>query len=272
MSPSPDDATDKPLVAAPEPPAAPAAANADATVTAESNTAPAADLAPVPSPPPDLKTPRPAQRGEVAEHREAGEGLPRFTAEGSGPPDAGTVEEPLDPFPDQREPPPPHVLLYTVFALLCAGIALWLVLAWSGYKEKYSQQTEGWRLGTIKMLEITLIKDDKKNLACASDRLFGDVHCGFRRDGQPYGTKAEDDPKVLQPFNTVKNELFLAAGLWQAPVLKEPLPSERFTVVCNYHILGVLKAVALRWSPTGTFGPADQSIAVGTLSDCVIPQ
>ena len=34
---------------------------------------------------PDLETPRPAQRGEVAERSEAGEGLPRFMPEGSGP-------------------------------------------------------------------------------------------------------------------------------------------------------------------------------------------
>jgi hypothetical protein len=77
---------------------------------------------------------------------------------------------------------------------------------------------------------------------------------------------------VLQPFNTVKNELFLAAGLWQAPILHEPLPAERFTVVCNYRVLGVLRAVSLRWSLTGNFGPVDQSVAVGTLSDCTIPQ
>ena len=37
----------------------------------------------------DLKLPRPAQRGEVAERSEAGEGLSRFMAEGSGPPPGG---------------------------------------------------------------------------------------------------------------------------------------------------------------------------------------
>jgi serine/threonine-protein kinase len=42
--------------------------------------------------PADLKPPRPAQRGEVAERSEAGEGLPRFMPEGSGPsPGGGTV-------------------------------------------------------------------------------------------------------------------------------------------------------------------------------------
>ena len=71
---------------------------------------------------------------------------------------------------DEREPPPRNVLLYTIFGLLCTGVALWLVFAWIGYKEKYSQQTEGWHLGGTKMMEITLIRDDKKNLVCASDK------------------------------------------------------------------------------------------------------
>ena len=173
---------------------------------------------------------------------------------------------------DEREPLPRNVLLYTVFSLLCIGIALWLVLAWSGYKDKYTQQTEGWRLGSTRMLEITLIREDKKNLACASDKTFGVVRCGYHRDGTPNGPLPENDPHILQPFNTVKNELFLAAGLWQAPVLQGELPKDRFSVVCNYSIVGVLKAVALRWSPTGSFNPVDQSVAVGTLGDCAIPQ
>ena len=37
----------------------------------------------------DLKPPRPAQRGEVAERSEAGEGLSRFMPEGTGPPPGG---------------------------------------------------------------------------------------------------------------------------------------------------------------------------------------
>ena len=168
--------------------------------------------------------------------------------------------------------PPKNLLLYTLSGFLCIGVALWLILAWAGYKEKYSQQTEGWRLGSTKMLEITLIREDKKNLACASEKAFAGVHCGFRSNGQPWGAGPDTDPHVLQPFNTVKNELFLAAGLWQSPILQGTLPVERFTVVCNYHVLGVLKAVSLRWSPTGTFGPVDQSVAVGNLTDCVIPQ
>jgi hypothetical protein len=182
------------------------------------------------------------------------------------------AEEVAAPEGDQKVEPPRNLLLYTLTGFLSIGVALWLILAWSGYKEKYSQQNEGWHLGATKMVEITLIREDKKTLACASDKSFSGVHCGYRQSGQPWGTTQETDPQVLQPFNTVKNELFLAAGLWQSPILHEPLPTERFTVVCNYRVLGVLRAVSLRWSLTGSFGPVDQSVPVGTLSDCTIPQ
>jgi hypothetical protein len=210
----------------------------------------------------------------------APEKAPSDTADTSAVPESAKPVAPEEPVPakgaaasEEREPLPKNVLLYTVFVLLCAGVGLWLVLAWMGYKEKYTQQTEGWRLGSTRMLEVTLIREDKKNLACASDKSFGDVHCGYHRNGTALGPKPEDDPHILQPFNTVKNELFLAAGLWQAKVLQgTALPKDRFTVVCNYHVVGVLKDVALRWSPTGSFNPVDQSVAAGTLSDCVIPQ
>jgi hypothetical protein len=176
------------------------------------------------------------------------------------------------PVPEIKLDPPKNLLLYTLSGFLCIGVALWLILAWAGYKEKYSQQTEGWHLGSTKMLEITLIREDKKNLACASEKTFAGIHCGYHTNSQPWGAGPDTDPNVLQPFNTVKNELFLAAGLWQSPIMAGTLPADRFTVVCNYHVVGVVKAVSLRWSATGSFNPVDQSVAVGKLTDCVIPQ
>ena len=89
------------------------------------------------------------------------------------------------------------------------------------------------------------------------------MHCGYHGIASPAAPTPKLTRTCLQPFNTVKNELFLAAGLWQSPILRGALPTDRFTVVCNYHVIGVLKAVALRWSPTGNFGPVDQSVAVG---------
>ncbi len=187
---------------------------------------------------------------------------------GAEPPPAPAASSPV---PEVKLDPPRSLLLYTVFGFLCIGIALWLVLAWAGYKEKYSQQTEGWHLGSTKMIEVTLVREDKKNLACASDKSFGPVHCGYHANSHPWASP-ETDPNVLQPFNTVKNELFLAAGLWESPILQGSLPTQRFTVVCNYHVVGVLRTVSLRWSATGNFSPVDQSVAVGNLTDCVIPQ
>ena len=164
------------------------------------------------------------------------------------------------------------MLLYTVFGFLCIAIALWLVFSWSGYKNRYSQQNEGWHLGGTKMIEVTLIGEDKKNLACASDREFEGIHCAFHSSGQPWGPGPEHDSNTLQPFNTIKNELFLASGMWFASPLRSELPTSRFTVVCNYHVKGVLKNVSLRWSANASFSPVDQSVAIGDLTDCVIPQ
>jgi hypothetical protein len=259
MSPSPDEATSKTGVPAPDASAPPAAAGATAPTAGEGTPEAAPPVAGESQP----------ETAPAAAVESQPEGAPPIAVE-SKPAAAARPAEP--PEVDDREPLPKHVLLYTVFGLFCIGIGLWLVLAWSGYKEKYTQQTEGWRLGSTKMLEITLIREDRRNLACASDKTFGDVHCGYHKDGSQFGPRPEDSPHILQPFNTVKNELFLAAGLWQAPILQGTLPAERFTVVCNYHVVGVLKAVSLRWSPTGTFNPVDQSVAVGTLSDCTIPQ
>ena len=191
--------------------------------------------------------------------------------EGAGAPQVAAEDAPSPPA-QASDVPPRNLLLYTVFGFLCIGIALWLVLASLGYKEKYSQRTEAWQLGGTRMLEITLIRNDKQNLACASEKTFDGLHCGFHSNSRPWGTHPQADPQTLQPFNTVRNELFLAAGLWQSPILKDTLPQERFTVVCNYHVAGVLRAVSLRWSATGTFSPADQSVTVGKLTDCTIPQ
>jgi hypothetical protein len=66
--------------------------------------------------------------------------------------------------------------------------------------------------------------------------------------------------------------MLLAAGLWDSPGLRGSLPTERFTVMCNYDIVGVLKTVSLRWNPNDKFDPAKQSLPVGVLTDCVIPQ
>ncbi len=222
----------------------------------------------------DEKAPAPHAENTTADQPgETAPGAPSSAAPEGASPSAAPAQAPEAPIaPAPAPPPPPHLAVYTTFGFLCIGVALWLVFSWIGYKDRYSQQTEGWHLGGTKMIEITLIREDKKNLACASDQSFEGVHCGYNANSQPWGPGPEEDGNALQPFNTVKNELFLGAGLWLAPILQHELPSSRFTVVCNFHVKGVLKNVSLRWSPTGNFSPVDQSVAVGSLTDCVIPQ
>jgi hypothetical protein len=165
-----------------------------------------------------------------------------------------------------------HVLTLSVLSLCLIGLGVTLFYAWSGYREKYAQATEGWRVGGTRMVELTLIKQDKQNLACASDLVREGLHCAYRANLSPFGSGTPDDPHVMVNYNTIKNELFLGAGLWSNPVMQQALPNDRFTVVCNYHVVGVIKSVSLRWSPTGAFGPVGQSVTLGTLTECVIPQ
>jgi hypothetical protein len=42
-------------------------------------------------------------------------------------------------------------------------------------------------------------------------------------------------------------------------------------VTCDYEIVGALRSVTLRWSPSGDFGHDDLSVPVGSLRDCSIP-
>jgi len=164
------------------------------------------------------------------------------------------------------------LLMKTVFAFVVIVAVLGVLFAWTGYSNRYAQVTEGWHLGQTKLIEVTVEKEDKGRLACASDVVLDGVHCGFRSNGLPFEASTQDDPHVLSPYNTIKNELFLGSGLWTSAALHGQVPNERFTVACNYKITGVLKSVGLRWAATASFEPVKQSVTVGTLTDCVIPK
>ncbi len=171
----------------------------------------------------------------------------------------------------EGQPDTSVVLLGATSSLLAIGFVLWLVFSWSGYAERYAAANEGWHLGQTRLVEITVVPEDRHALDCASDKELGGLHCAFHLHGTPYPPEA-DHKRVLMPFNTIKNELLLGAGFWDNAVLSAPLPPGRFSVVCNYNIAGVLRSVSLRWGQTAPFTPVDKSVTVGTLTDCVIPQ
>jgi len=174
--------------------------------------------------------------------------------------------------PNTATPREYDLLMKTVFAFIVIVAVLAAIFTWTGYSNRYSQVTEGWHIGQTKLIEVTVVREDKGRLACASDVLLDGIHCGFRASGLPFQASTQDDSHVLSPYNTIKNELFLGSGLWTSPALRGTLPTERFTVACNYKITGVLKSVGLRWGVNASFDPVKQSVTVGTLTDCVIPK
>jgi hypothetical protein len=176
-----------------------------------------------------------------------------------------------------RPDAPPHpercnVLLVSLLSLFVIGFVVWLVSGGKRYREEYAEATQGWRVGSTRALELTLVEDDESNLACASDQVVAGLHCGYRSDEQEGGSSPSDDPRVLQPYNTVKSELLLGAGLWSSSDLKGPLPAKRFTVVCSYHINGVMRSAAIRFKRTRPFVPLRKTVTFGTLTDCMIPR
>lgn len=162
-----------------------------------------------------------------------------------------------------------HNLLILSLASFCLiGFGVWVFSAGKRYREDYANTVEGWRIGSSRSVELTLVADDMRTLACTSDHAVAGLRCG--EDGEvPEGGP---DPQILQPYNTTGSEILLGAGLWACPDMKPPLPPGRFTVVCNYNIKGVIKSAAVRFGRTGSFGPLGRTTTVGTLTECMIPR
>jgi hypothetical protein len=165
-----------------------------------------------------------------------------------------------------------NVLCYTLLCLFMVTFAIWAIFTWTGYGQRYAPHADGWYKGGTRSIEVTLVREDAQNLACASDVVFDGMHCGFRSNQQPFDAQGTDDRLLLRPYYTVEQVLFLGAGLWSSLGLAGQLPKERFSVVCNYRMVGSLKSASLRWQPTGQFGPAKDAVPVGLLTECVIPQ
>jgi hypothetical protein len=176
-------------------------------------------------------------------------------------------------------------LIRVTLALLVIGLGIWLLLAGAAYRRQYSGTGVAWHRGASNFIEITLVREDDVNLACATDATMEGLHCGFRADRQPRqaiaasfaeapttaGAGDNDDAHLLRPYNTVNGELFLGAGLWDSLARHARLPAGRFTVNCDFEVVGALRSVALRWTRNGGFEANDRNLAVGVLRNCAIP-
>lgn len=161
--------------------------------------------------------------------------------------------------------------LRALLALFVIGFGVWVVFTWMKYDKSAAQSEQGWHKGTKQLIELTLVREDANKLDCASNVTVEGLNCAY--DGKSQARAPMPDPAHrLRPYCNVKNDVLLGAGLWDSPGMRGPLPAERFTVVCNYNVVGVVKSVSLRWNPNDKFDPAKQSLPVGTLTDCAIPQ
>jgi hypothetical protein len=164
-----------------------------------------------------------------------------------------------------------NVMASSFLWLVAISFGVWLVTAGKRYREQYNQSVEGFVLGGTRMVELTLVASDKHVLACASDIVVDGLHCGYRADSSEAGAVSPEDTTMLQPFVTGGGEMLLGAGLWLSPGLKEPFPTGRFAVVCNFHVAGVTRSAAIRFAVDAAFAPTGRLVPVGTLTDCVYP-
>ena len=92
------------------------------------------------------------------------------------------------------------LLMKTIFAFVIIVAVLGAFFAWTGYSNRYAQVTEGWHLGQTKLIEVTVVIEDKARLACSSDVILEDnIHCGYHGSGKPFDASTQDDSHVLSP-------------------------------------------------------------------------
>jgi hypothetical protein len=161
-------------------------------------------------------------------------------------------------------------LLRVTLALFVIGLVVWILLAGSAYRRAYSGMGATWHRGDKNLVEITLVAADRTNLACASDKIVDGLRCRFTANHQARPDASGGAP-WLSPYCTVGGDVFLASGLWESLAKVGPLPTTRFTTLCDYDVVGGLRSVWLRWKPDGPFEVSTKSLPIGSLHDCTIP-
>jgi len=138
--------------------------------------------------------------------------------------------------------------------------------------------------GKVLDAPITLLAADKFDLACASDLEWEGYRCEFKKDGESWpGVEVQaeaDRKKMLAPYMTVDNTLFLIPGLfedtavderyrYEAPRRASRDKQERFTAQCKLTLRHVVEAVKIRWSPNDKW-QQKENVWIGEVSQCQV--
>jgi hypothetical protein len=151
--------------------------------------------------------------------------------------------------------------------VLCLGGAFAIL----GREQPAQPSRPRWSVGQTVDVEVTLVKNDRRDLACASSEEVAGRHCAFEAKGTPWSKgESTDDRKVLRPYVTSERLQLTAAGLWSEPALApEKLPATRFRARCKYEVEGTLGDLGVRWEEGGQWFPNHKWYA-GSLSGCVL--
>lgn len=174
-----------------------------------------------------------------------------------------------------------NILLAIVLGLL--GANLYISLS-PGRPARKAPPKPSYSVGQEIDVAITLVSTDKLALACASEEEVAGRHCEFEASRPPKRFSREltsqlpDEERILAPYKTTGDVMFLIPGLFSQPALIERLEVDppvfgvdrvRFNAHCKLKILGKVSKVEARWSPKGQFG-SFSDVHVGTVSGCTV--
>lgn len=158
-----------------------------------------------------------------------------------------------------------------LFVVIIGGLAAGMAML--SREEQQVPPTMKWKVGETVDVEITLVKNDRNELACAAADEIAGRHCAFESATKPWSKgDLNDDTKLLKPYTTTDRAQFIAAGVWsEAALAPDKIPASRFSLKCRYKIDGKLKNMSVRWEQTGQWFPNNEWFA-GSVSDCkVVP-
>ncbi|MEP7121314.1 MAG: hypothetical protein ABJE95_10410 [Byssovorax sp.] len=157
-----------------------------------------------------------------------------------------------------------------LFVIIVGGLAGAFI--WFGNESSSGPAAPKWKTGDTADLELTLVADDKKNLACSTTDEVAGAHCAFEDKAKAWSKGDNtDDKKLLKPYTTTDHVQVLASGLWSDPGMTGTLPAVRFSVKCKYKVEGKVKTAAIRWNSDGPWYDS-KDLYTGSLSACKLVQ
>ena len=141
-------------------------------------------------------------------------------------------------------------------------------------------------VGAVLDVPITLVTADKSDLACAVDADFDGYRCQYQTKEKAWEGLDPKNPehrkKMLVPYMTVDDVMFLIPGMFEDPAVDEryrdELPKarsrerlERFTAQCKLKLIREVENVVVRWKPEGEWqGP--HKVWIGEASSCQVSE